>query len=72
MKPYIKNSSIRVRNRRKYNAVPRKQRRTGFKVANPTRFWDIVAVNSNVILKRISKAKGLVRDTWGEFAIDKL
>ena len=72
MKPHIKNSSIRVRNRRKYNAVPRKQRRTGYKVANPTGFWDTFAVSGNVILKRIIKAKGLVRDTWNEFAIDKV
>lgn len=43
MKPNIKNSSIRVRNRKKYNSVPRKQRRQGYKVANPSGFWDIIA-----------------------------
>ena len=72
MKPYIRNSSIRVRNRRKYNAVPRKQRRTGYKVSNPTGFWDTFAVGGNVILTRIRKAKGLLRDTWNEFLIDKI
>lgn len=72
MKPYIKNSSIRVRNRKKYNSVPRKQRRQGFKVANPTGFWDTISVGINVIRKRIAKARGLVKDTYREYQIDKI
>lgn len=72
MKPNIKNSSIRIRNRKKYNSVPRKQRRQGFKVTNPTGFWDTVAVGGNVIRKRIRKAKGLVKDTYKEYQIDKI
>jgi hypothetical protein len=72
MKPYIKNSAIRVRNRKKYNAVPRKQRRQGFKVANPTGFWDTFAVSGYVIAKRILKARGLTKDTYREYRIDKV
>ena len=72
MRPNIRNSSIRVRNRRKYNSVPRKQRRQGYKVANPTGFWDTFAVGVNVIRKRIKKARGLVKDTYREYQIDKV
>lgn len=72
MRPFIKNSSIRVKNRKKYNSVRRKQRRQGYKVANPTGFWDTFAVGCNVIRKRIKKAKGLLKDTYKEYQIDKI
>lgn len=72
MKPYSRTSSIRVRNKRKYNAVPRKNRRTGFKVANPTGFWDTFAVRGAIILNRIKKSRGLVKDTYKEYQIDKI
>jgi len=73
MKPYTKNSSIRVRNKRKYNSVPRKVRRTGFKVANPTKFWDFFSLGGHVIKKRFIKSKKrLVKDTYREYWIDKL
>lgn len=73
MKPYSRNNGIiRVKNRRKYNAVSRKKRRTGFKVANPTSFWDIFSTRGSVILKRMKKARGLLKDTFREFYIDKI
>jgi hypothetical protein len=73
MKPHIKNSSIRVRNKKKYNSVPRKLRRTGYKVANPTGFWDTFALGGHVIRKRIFKSKRkLPKDTFREYQIDKI
>jgi len=73
MKPYSRNNgTIRVKNRKKYNAVKRKNRKTGYKVANPKEFWDTFALGGHVIRKRIKKAKGLKKDTWKEFQIDKI
>ena len=73
MRPYSRNNGvIRVKNRKKYNAVKRKNRKTGYKVANPTRFWDTFALGAHVIRKRIKKAKGLKKDVWKEFQIDKI
>jgi len=71
MKP-ISTQKIRIRNRKKYNSVPRKQRKTGYKVANPTNFWDTVATRGTVILSRIKKSRGLCKDTKKEYYIDKI
>lgn len=73
MKPYSrKDETIRVKNRSKYGAVPRKKRRNGYKVANPTGFWDIFAVSGRLILKRINKSKGQTKHNKVEIINDKI
>lgn len=73
MKPYSRNDgTIQVRNRSKYGSVPKKTRRTGFKVANPTNFWGTIAVPLTLIKKRFKKAVGLSKHNFEQFGIDKL
>lgn len=73
MRPYSRiEGTVRVKNRSKYNSVKRKKRRTGYKVANPTDFWDTFATRGRLIRKRIKKGKGLKKDVWKEYQIDKI
>lgn len=75
MRPYSRNNgTVRVKNRSKYNSVKRKNRRTGYKVSNPTNFWDTFhgTCRGSLIRIRLRKAKGLKNDTWKEFQIDKI
>lgn len=73
MKPYSRNNGIiRVKNRNKYNSVPRKLRRTGFKISTPKYFWDLFSVHSGILLSRYKKSKGLNKSNFIEYAVDKL
>ena len=75
MKP-DSSKKVRVRNKSKYNSVPRKQRKTGYRVANLTSIWDNFpnSVGGHVIKKRIQKTKkkGLKKDTLQEYINDKI
>lgn len=75
MKPYSRNNGkIRVRNKNKTNSVSDKDRKSNFKVSNPTRPLDTFATGGHVIRKRFAKLKkrGLKKEDFIRYYNDKI